>query len=727
VLEEGGTDPAGGSPVLDELVASAELVVLSADGDPDAVLAQAGRLRALRPGLVVTVVSPFGLTGPYRTHRSSALVDWAMGGHLLLNGERDREPIAGAGPWSSYLGGATAALASQAAVFAARRRGLGDLVDVGNMEAAVACHQWTITIATHQGVRKTRWGNRHGEAHHPLCLYQCSDGWVVVGAVTRPQWEGLCIAADAVELLADDALFVPAERFDRMAEVDEAVAPWFLGRTRAEAVQVLQEHRCPAGSVLALDEVLRSPQLEARRFWAVPDGMGPAARIPGPPFRLAAVTSSRPSPPSQRPPIDLAGVRVLEFSVAWAGPMAGRWLGEFGADVIKIEHPTSRGLAVGSGMVRDPGWRRGELPGPALRNGIFPDNDPGEQWWNRLGYFNKINRTKRSLCLDVKAPGGREIFEELVRRSDIVLNNYSPRGVKSLGIDHETLRALNPRIITVDLSGFGATGPEFDQVSWGPILEAASGLAHATGYIGSGPYKQGLAFPDAVGGLHGTIALLAALWERERTGEAVHVDVSQLETYLQFGGELCLATSLAGNAPERHGNRAADAAPQGVYPCRGEDRWIALTVTDDACWSRLVGVAGAPLDRAGWATSSSRRADHDEIDALLAGWTSCHDARDLMDVLQAQDIPAGMVMANEDLLADPQLAAREFFVTVDQVGAGPLTFPGFPVHSERTPCRVAPTPALGQHNGEILRWLGYDDAAIAGLAAAATIADSPPD
>ncbi len=277
-----------GDSLLDSLATGVDLMVLSADGDPVAVRARADRLAQANPQLVVTVVSGFGLTGPYAAYRSSPLVDWAMGGHLLLNGERHREPLSGAGPWSSYLGGATATLASQAAVIRARRHGRGDVVDVGNMEAAAACHQWTLTIWTHQGVRKTRWGNHHGEAHHPLALFRCTDGWIVIGAVTRPQWEGLCIVTDAVELLADDDLFVPAQRFDRFEEIDAAISPWLAAHSRAEAVALLQENRCPAGQVLALDEVLHSPQLQARAFWTVPDGMGPGARMAGPPFTIGS-------------------------------------------------------------------------------------------------------------------------------------------------------------------------------------------------------------------------------------------------------------------------------------------------------------------------------------------------------------------------------------------------------------------------------------------------------
>ena len=262
--------------------------------------------------------------------------------------------------------------------------------------------------------------------------------------------------------------------------------------------------------------------------------------------------------------LPLAGVQVLEFSVAWAGPLAGRFMADLGADVIKLEHPTSRGLSL-SGPGAEPWdpakWTWGTIPPPTHRNGTYPDADPGEHWWNRLGYFNKINRGKRSLCIDLKAPGGREVFEELVRRADVVLNNYSPRGVRSLGIDRDTLRAVNPRIVTIDLSGFGATGPGAEQVSWGPILDATSGIAEATGYADSGPYKQGLAFPDAVGGVHGAFAILAALHERDRTDGPVHLDISQQETLLGLAGDLALRASVTGTSPARRGPRRSPSPP----------------------------------------------------------------------------------------------------------------------------------------------------------------------
>ncbi len=418
----------------------------------------------------------------------------------------------------------------------------------------------------------------------------------------------------------------------------------------------------------------------------------------------------------------LEGIRVVELTVAWAGPLAGRILAELGADVVKVEHPTSRGLAQGSSAGYDPApWEWGTLPPPEVRNGTYPRNDPGARWWNRLGYFNKINRGKRSLCLDVKAPGGQAVFDALVRRADLVLNNYSPRGVLSLGIDHPTLRKLNPNLVTVDLSGYGHRGPGAEQVSWGPILDASSGLAATTGYPDSGPYKQGLAFPDAVGGLHGAFAAMTALWEHELTGGPVHVDVSQQETLLGLGGDLLLEASVTGVDPPRRANRSALYAPQGLYRCAGDDEWLALTVEDDGDWTRLVGVIGD----AGLDGIVDRHADHDRIDESITAWATSRTKQDAAAQLQAAGLAAAPVNTNKDLFEDPHLAARNFFVDLEHDGET-FGFPGFPIHFGAGDVDIRPTPALGQHNVEVLTELGWSGSQIAELDASGTIATSPP-
>ena len=406
---------------LDAAFRWADLVVSTADGDVAAAQQLRSRIAAADASTVHVVLSGFGLSGPYAARRNSPLVDWASGGYLYLTGEPDREPLQGGGPWATYLTGATAAIAAQAALIDAARTGEGQLVDVGAMEAVASGHQWSLTMYTHTGAVKGRWGARFGEAHHPMALYRCADGgWICIGAPSRDQWENFCITTDTVELLADDALYAPGVRFERAAEIDAAAAPFLASHTAEQAVEALQANRVPASRVLDYAEVLASDHLQARDFWLSRDDVAPGARMPGPPFRLGDVcplTAAPPvgahtddvraelvTPPSRAPlpRIDLATVRMVEFGLAWAGPLAGRWLADLGVDVVKVEHPASRGFASAppppEGLAP---WRWGEYAPPQIRADVYPDAEPGERRWNRMGIFNKMNRQqaqRRARC-----------------------------------------------------------------------------------------------------------------------------------------------------------------------------------------------------------------------------------------------------------------------------------------------------------------------------------------
>ena len=326
------------------------------------------------------------------------------------------------------------------AVLDATLTGEGQLVDVGGMEATAAGHQWALTQYTHTGVLKRRVGLGF-EHFHPLGPHRCQDGWIVIAAPSAEQWNQTCITCEAWDLMLDETLIAPAARADRAAEIDAALDPWLSTHTCAEAIAALQANRVPAGKVNDLHEVLASEHLD------VSATRGRRARISGPRPRCgehAAAPRARTAQPRRRAgttarrghrgvprrgaraarrrgassrAIDLAEVRVAEFSIAWAGPLTGRFMADLGAEVIKVEHPGSRGVGH-EGRTRliggPPGWqlrRPGRSADP--RRGV-PRSRPGERFWNRSGVWNVMNRGKRSLAMDAKTPEGRQILDEVL-------------------------------------------------------------------------------------------------------------------------------------------------------------------------------------------------------------------------------------------------------------------------------------------------------------------------
>jgi len=272
--------------VMDQIQASADVVLCYVDGDPDRALADYRRLSAVHESLIYVAISGFGLTGPYRGYRSNDFIDFASGGYTYITGQPEREPVQGGGPWAGYAVGTTAAIATLAALRQRRRTGRGQLVDVGAMEAIAASHQWTIVLYTHQGVIKRRAGNMHAESFNPMGPIRCGDGWVTVGVATVPQWEGFCLAIDMPELLLDDRFQTGGDRFDRASELTELMEPALLSMSSQDLVDACHEHHVPAGTVREIREVLDEPQLLARRYWVPSGRVGAGAVMPERPFHL---------------------------------------------------------------------------------------------------------------------------------------------------------------------------------------------------------------------------------------------------------------------------------------------------------------------------------------------------------------------------------------------------------------------------------------------------------
>jgi benzylsuccinate CoA-transferase BbsF subunit len=309
----------------------------------------------------------------------------------------------------------------------------------------------------------------------------------------------------------------------------------------------------------------------------------------------------------------------------------------------------------------------------------------------------------------------------------VVLNNFSPRGADSLGVDRVSVETRQPNAVTVAMSGYGQTGPMRDFGAYGPLLEAFGGLDQAMGYEGEGPMRIGIAYPDAIAGALGAAATLGAIWRQAVEGGPVHVDLSQLEGMLSFVGDALVAASVHGAPPPRIGNRSLDDAPHGVYRCAGDDDWVAIAVRTDLEWRALVGViGGAELSALADLATPARLEQRQRLDAAISAWSRARTAIEAASALQAAGVPACPAFTNRDLVENEHLEARKFMVTLDQRDVGPQRFPGFPIHFGRRRVTLGAPPGLGDDNDQVLRSLGFTPDEIAGLARAKAIADSPP-
>ena len=395
----------------------------------------------------------------------------------------------------------------------------------------------------------------------------------------------------------------------------------------------------------------------------------------------------------QKPPerMPLKNYRVLDLSRIWAGPYCTKLFADMGAEIIKME----------SLSVYDS--HRGPV-NPAKGIAAYPDGEPGDEPWNRNGWFNCLHMSKYGVTLELTKDEGRRVFELLVSISDVVIENFRQGSLERLGYTYEELRKHRPDLIYVSMPAFGNTGPWKGYLGYGIGQEQLSGMAHMTGYRGEGPMKSGINHGDPITGSHAAGVLMAALRHRRRTGKGMYIDVSQQESSVALMGPEVLAYQMTGQEPERRGNRSGWYAPANSYRCAGEDRWVTITATNQDQWRSLAQAmdADALADDPRFATKESRRENHDELDRIISEWTIGLEAYDLTRKLQRLGVPAGPVLRGPDLLQDAHYKDRGTFVTVDHPQVGPKQYPGIPWKMSATPGVVRwPSPTLGQHNREV--------------------------
>lgn len=703
-------------------------------------LAGAGHPR--RADLVVTSISPFGHTGPRAGWAATSAVQFAAGGLMTLTGEPHRPPLVTGGDQAWMFGGLQAFAATAVALLGRWRRGRGDQLDLSLQELAASIpelygpmseYELKAPVARAGNSVRAVWG-----------VYHCADGFAGVCCLERQVPAFFALLGPEVQGNPDFA--EPASRAAHDDELLAHVLPFMLERTKDELVALSPEHRVPFGAVRTPRELLADEAFVQRGFldrvatpwgeatvpgrpfpglgWQAPNPVepGPAAEAAaGAPawrssgWQAAGAAHHRADDPAGTgeggTAAPLAGVRVLDLTMMWAGPYATKLLAEAGADVIKIESPRA--------------WDN-------IRTLVRQDPSIADPW-NSAYYFNEYNHSKRSLTLDLAQEAGRQVFLRLVAGADVVIENYRADVLDNLGLGYDVLRAANERIVLVSMAGFGKTGPLARHVGFGPIIEMMSGLMSLTGYGDDGiPVKTGVSYGDPVGGTSAVAAVALALLQRDRTGSGCHVDLAQREAAAVLAGPAFAQASLGlgpdgdddGGGPTHWGNRHPDLAPQGCYPAAGDDAWVVVSARQDADWRALAAAIGRP-DLADL-TLPERRAAHDDLDGAIGAWTAGRPADVAAAEFQAAGVPAAAVVDTLAIHDDPQLVARGFWRQVPNPKMRPYRqsgptwrFADAPAHEMRR------SPWFGEHNSEILTELGLSDAEQAALADAQVIADAP--
>jgi len=390
--------------------------------------------------------------------------------------------------------------------------------------------------------------------------------------------------------------------------------------------------------------------------------------------------------------LPLHGIRVADFCWLGAGSYTTKILADMGADVIKIESSARLDSL--------------RLAAP------YKDGVAGV---NRSGYFADRNTSKRSITIDMKHPRALALVQRLIEQSDVISNNFTPGVMEKFGLGYEAVREMKPDIIYLAMSMQGSQGPERSYLGYGASMVSLTGLHDLSGLPEREPAGTGTNYPDHIPNpCHATFAVMAALRHRRRTGEGQLIDIAQIEPTIALLGPTVLDLTANGRVQQRQGNRHALLAPHGVYPCRGDDSWIAIAVRDDEGWNQLRAVLGSPEWAAEqrWEHAEGRRHGADELDARIAEATAGWDAAELMGALQGKGVPAGAVQTAADVVdIDPQLAHRGHWLTLDHPEMGPAIYNAPPFRCSRTPVGLqGPAPLLGEHTREVLRELmGVDD------------------
>ncbi|HEY8766692.1 MAG TPA: CoA transferase [Dehalococcoidia bacterium] len=685
-------------------------------------------LSAVNPNIVLTSITPYGQTGPKAKWAACDLTVWASGGPLYITGDPDRPPVQISFPYqASLIAASSGAYGTLLALRYRNATGHGQHVDVSMQESSL----WVISGAIEswelERFNTGRYGTRVRGAVSVLRrqIFEALDGYVafmVFGGVTV----GKRSTEDTVAWMRrENALPEILDGYDwekdfdlgtisqeRLAELEAAFDQFFRTRTKRELAEGGLAHRLMLAPVTTPSELTHHPQLESREFFVdLPnEKLGAGKNYVGG-FAKSSLVNLE--PPRRAPEIGeacktalqprsaqtfcgkemrapLTGLKVANFGGIAAAPLIARQLSLWGATVVRVE--STRRVD----MLR--------LQGPFAGGKAQVDTSV---------WFPNVNSGALGIALDLKNPSGLAIAKKLADWADVVLENYPPGQIAQWGLDYESVKETNPDVIYLSSSLLGQYGPYAHQVGIGFQAAAVAGVSNLTGFPDRPPTPIPTPYTDFLVPAFSAAAIVAALGLRDRTGEGQYIDQSQTETAAQMLAPILMQSLVTGVDQERCGNRHPDAAPHGVFRCLGDDRWIALACMTDQQWTSLRSVLGDSAADSRFKTLAGRKANEDEIESLIATWTSSRMAEKAVAALQAAAVPSDVVATGEDVSEDIQLEHRGFFRTFTHSVIGPHRYRGPTFRLSKVEDIQGPGPALGEHNAQVCELLQLSDDEIA--------------
>jgi crotonobetainyl-CoA:carnitine CoA-transferase CaiB-like acyl-CoA transferase len=683
-----------------------------------------GTDQGFSPRTAIIELSWFGRRGgPWEHWQGSDLVVQALSGMPHMVGHAEGPPTFTGDRQATLIGGVTAYIAACAASLQALTRPGLRHFEVSILEANMVLSEMHMHFFERDGIPMQRCGLNRFSPNSPVGVYPCKDGWVGITITTPDQWRALCKALPLPDQAADAGLVTRELRFARQDEVEAALVRVLATRTADEWGAIGRAHRVPIvvvpnaagilehpvfrerGSLASLTlgerslKVPRTPlalqaspmadRLEAAPAQAL-HSQGPAegSSLSGSSSANSSHSSSTVARPALTPaPSDagpLQGLKVVDFTMGWAGPLAARLLGDLGATVLKIE------------AARYPDWWRGVNWTPEYIR------DKGHE---NAKTFCGLNRGKQGVSLDLTREEGQALALELIRGADVVIENQASGVMAKLGLGEDVVRANNPRAVMVSMSAFGTGNAWSETRAYGSTLEQGAGVPCFTGQPQDPPTMAHLAYGDPIGGLFGCAAAITALFHRAQGGSGQYANVSMVEAMLQFTAPSLLAWQRDPSSSLRWGNRHPVFAPHGIFAARGQDQWLAVSVQDEAAFQALARLLGQPqwLNDPTLRTASGRRERCADLEQTIAAWAAKQDADEAAAYLQQAGIAAAPLLKAQALPDLEHFAQTGFYIDLVREVSGPQRQLGLAIvqQGQRLGNR-APAPLLGEHSKTVL-------------------------